>query len=304
MDSPPKARKTLSPAMSRGNSGKFFRCFKPAVVEDGDYGRGDMEERGPGEEPLFAYIAVKEDDGRLVQEIPPVGEGDDGSDDRGKNKKKKKKGLQLLSRASKAIFFEKSLAKKIQNRKSTKNSPESIGNLSTEAERILKLMHQNSGDRVSDNDSVGVTESSLSTSSHSSVVATTSPSLSSSRSSSTNSSLRGRTQSSTRSSSFNSKQVQLGTVEDSRERPSSSDNSAICLLLLTLLVLVLWGKVCAIVCTSTWLLFVPRWSIVKRPKSSLESGDDSSDVDSAEYKKKIILQGLLQRKRSRGAQPF
>lgn len=294
MDSPPKATKRASPAMSRGNSGKFFRCFKPAVAEDVDDGRGVKE-------PLFAYIAVEENDGRFVQKIPPGGEGDDGSDDRGK---KKKKGLKLFSRASKAVFFEKSLVKKIQNRKSTKDSLESISNLSTEAERILKLMHQNSGDRVSDNDSVRVTESSVSTSSHSSVVATTSPSLSSSRSSSTNSSLRGRTRSSTRSSSFNSKQIQLGTVEDSKERPSSSENSAICLLLLTLLVLVLWGKVCAIVCTSTWLLFVPRWSIAKRPKSTSESGDDSSDVDSAEYKKKIILQGLLQRKRSPGAQPF
>lgn len=191
----------------------------------------------------------------------------------------------------------------MQKRKSTKDSLESINNLSTKADRILKLMHQNSGGRVSDNDDVRITESDASTSLHSSVTTTTSPSLSSSRSSSTNSSLRGRTQLSTRSSSFNSKQIQPSAIEDGKERPLLAENSAICLLLLTLLVLVLWGKVCAIVCTSTWLFLVPRWSIINCTKSPLENCEDSSYVDSAEYKKKIILEGLLQRKRSRGAQP-
>ncbi|KAI6687370.1 hypothetical protein NL676_024198 [Syzygium grande] len=272
--SPPEAAKRPSPAMSRSSSSsKFFRCFKPAVADDDG---GNEEGKRGSDEPLFAYVATKEDDGRVVSKIPPGGEGDDGSDDR--RKKKKKKGLKLFSRASKAVFSETSLEKKMQKRKSTKDSLESINNLSTKADRILKLMHQNSGGRVSDNDDVWITESDASTSLHSSIATTTSPSLSSSR--------------------FN-----LSAVEDGKERPLSAENSAICLLLLTLLVLVLWGKVCAIVCTSTWLFLVPRWSIINCTKSPLENCDDSSYVDSAEYKKKIILEGLLQRKRSRGAQP-
>ncbi|XP_030551002.2 uncharacterized protein At5g23160-like [Rhodamnia argentea] len=300
VDSPPKAKKRPSPAMSRSNSAstKFFRCFKPAVVDDGD---GGDEGKRVSDEPLLSQVAAEENDGRALQKIRPADKGDDGSDDRAK-KKKKKKGLKLFSRASMAVFFEASLAKKMQKRKSTKNSHESINSLSTEADRILKLMHQNSGSGVSDNDNVQTTESDASTSSRSSVATTFSPSLGSSRSSSTNSSLRGTTKSSIPSGSFNSKQIQSSALEDSKERrPSSSDNSAVCLLLLTLLVLVLWGKVCAIICTSTWLLFVPRWSTTKCTKpSSEENGGDYSNMDSAEYKKKIILEGLLQRKRSLG----
>lgn len=75
-----------------------------------------------------------------------------------------------------------------------------------------------------------------------------------------------------------------------------SSNTGLSLLLLSLLVLIFWGKVCAILCTSTWLFFMPGQS---------KGGDlavnmvGMLDVDSDEYKKRIILEGLLERNRSR-----
>lgn len=72
-----------------------------------------------------------------------------------------------------------------------------------------------------------------------------------------------------------------------------------CLIFISLLVLVLWGKVCAIVCTSTWLYFVPHWNHDK--KIMPENVTDSSKFDSKEYKKKIVIEGLLERDHSRGS---
>ncbi|KAL3733671.1 hypothetical protein ACJRO7_023098 [Eucalyptus globulus] len=297
MDSPPKAKTRPSPTASCSGGGKFFQCFKPAVLDDNEGGNGCK--RGV-DETFFACVAEEENEGRALRKVPSGDKGDDGSDEEDRGKKKKKRGeeegLKLLARASKAVLFETSLATKSRKKKSAKNSLKSISNLSMEADRILKSMDQNSGSRVSDNDKARTTESGVTSSSHSSAAGTVLPSLRSLRSSSTNSSLRRRRQSSTRSSPFNSKQIQSSAVEDGKERPPPpSENSIICLLLLTLSVLVLWGKVCAIVCTSIWLLVVSRWSIIKCAKSPLDVDDDRSNVDSAEYKKKIIplASGLL-----------
>ncbi|KAL1550571.1 hypothetical protein AAHA92_18515 [Salvia divinorum] len=66
----------------------------------------------------------------------------------------------------------------------------------------------------------------------------------------------------------------------------------------TLVVMMIWGKVWAIVCAAAWFYFVPRF----RPKMDesyavkFRSGEsDGVDFDSWEYKKKVVLQGLLHR---------
>lgn len=74
-------------------------------------------------------------------------------------------------------------------------------------------------------------------------------------------------------------------------------SSGLCLILLSLLVLVMWGKVCAIVCTSTWLFLVPRLGSWNK---SFRLMDNSRKIDYEEQKKKIIMEGLLQRNRNRG----
>ncbi|KAL7143257.1 hypothetical protein ABFS83_08G180100 [Erythranthe nasuta] len=69
-----------------------------------------------------------------------------------------------------------------------------------------------------------------------------------------------------------------------------------CIFLVCLGALVFWGKVFAIVtCTSTWLFVYPghRFQRVDSPVN-----DVSNIVDSEGYKKRVVMEGLLERNRS------
>ncbi|XP_065859910.1 uncharacterized protein [Euphorbia lathyris] len=73
-------------------------------------------------------------------------------------------------------------------------------------------------------------------------------------------------------------------------------NTGLCLILVALLVLVVWGKLFAILCTSAWLFFLPNWSKGKMLLKGRLKAEESMDRE--EYNKKIIMEGLLDRKRS------
>ncbi|GMJ13029.1 hypothetical protein like AT5G23160 [Hibiscus trionum] len=82
---------------------------------------------------------------------------------------------------------------------------------------------------------------------------------------------------------------------------SSSSSNAVFWLVISLAMTVFWGKICAILFASIWLYFLPR---LQRPAGvieNLESIKRSSEKTSKDYKKKVIMEGLLQRKQSRGA---
>ncbi|KAK7310254.1 hypothetical protein RJT34_07654 [Clitoria ternatea] len=70
-------------------------------------------------------------------------------------------------------------------------------------------------------------------------------------------------------------------------------------LAVTLVIMIFWGRLCAILCTSVWLYFVPRFrnsGVVndsEDPHKTMKSKD--VDMDSEEYKKKVIMEGLLER---------
>lgn len=66
-----------------------------------------------------------------------------------------------------------------------------------------------------------------------------------------------------------------------------------CLPLICLLVLIFWGKVFAILCTSMGF-FMVRWS----RRCALPEDSKSSEFDSYEHKKKVIMEGLLRRDRA------
>ncbi|MED6220807.1 hypothetical protein PIB30_048399 [Stylosanthes scabra] len=70
-------------------------------------------------------------------------------------------------------------------------------------------------------------------------------------------------------------------------------------VMVTLVIMLLWGRLCAIVCTSTWLYFVHRFRLVhENGVVMVENTIDSSkelDLDSNLYKKKVVLEGLLER---------
>ncbi|KAL4383089.1 hypothetical protein GQ457_15G012340 [Hibiscus cannabinus] len=74
------------------------------------------------------------------------------------------------------------------------------------------------------------------------------------------------------------------------------------IITVTLIIMVLWGRVCAILCTSAWLYICARFRTRTRSKgneSTANSNSDDSYLNSKEYKKKVVLEGLLQRN-----QPF
>ncbi|EYU33566.1 hypothetical protein MIMGU_mgv11b016037mg, partial [Erythranthe guttata] len=84
-----------------------------------------------------------------------------------------------------------------------------------------------------------------------------------------------------------------------RKRISNYCNPSLdqmCIFLVWLGALVFWGKVFAIVtCTSTWLFVYPGHRF-QRVDSSVN--DVSNIVDSEEYKKRVVMEGLLERNRS------
>lgn len=67
----------------------------------------------------------------------------------------------------------------------------------------------------------------------------------------------------------------------------------------TLVIMLIWGKVCAILCTCAWLYMVPR--LRRTVVDSRERNSGGLDFESVEYKKKVVLEGLLKRDRRRVA---
>ncbi|XAR56602.1 hypothetical protein NMG60_11037150 [Bertholletia excelsa] len=76
-----------------------------------------------------------------------------------------------------------------------------------------------------------------------------------------------------------------------------SSNVGLCLLLVCLLILAFCGRICAIFFTSTLLYLVPRRIVEK--VDSPEYGVNSPEIDLEEQKKRVVLEGLLQRGRGR-----
>ncbi|XP_077220711.1 uncharacterized protein LOC143854565 [Tasmannia lanceolata] len=72
-------------------------------------------------------------------------------------------------------------------------------------------------------------------------------------------------------------------------------------LMVALAILLLWGRICAILCTSAWFYFITRRRTATEPVEVAGKKVDSGnpDIDSDEYKKKVIMEGLLERNRPR-----
>ncbi|MCD7473009.1 hypothetical protein HAX54_014541 [Datura stramonium] len=82
---------------------------------------------------------------------------------------------------------------------------------------------------------------------------------------------------------------------------SSDDNFdsiiGMSILMVTLLIMLFWGKACAIVCTCAWFYFLPRFRPGNEAIVAGKNGGVAGDVDvnSDDYKKKVVLEGLLER---------
>ncbi|GLT87076.1 hypothetical protein SLE2022_051770 [Rubroshorea leprosula] len=64
------------------------------------------------------------------------------------------------------------------------------------------------------------------------------------------------------------------------------------IILVTLIIMLFWGRLCAILCTSAWLYFYPRLR-----KHDIDTKAKFSNLNSEEYKKKVVMEGLLERRK-------
>ncbi|KAK9048160.1 hypothetical protein SSX86_032878 [Deinandra increscens subsp. villosa] len=95
-----------------------------------------------------------------------------------------------------------------------------------------------------------------------------------------------------------------GGVRTKTQRPAGGEfdfdsRIGMSVILVILFMVVLWGKLFAILCTSAWLFIAPRLVAAgghsgDKLKLPPESGDNL-DLESVEYKKKVVLEGFLQR---------
>ncbi|KAJ6763754.1 hypothetical protein OIU79_024324 [Salix purpurea] len=104
-----------------------------------------------------------------------------------------------------------------------------------------------------------------------------------------------------------SESTKLSRIKNSRKpnqelefKAKIMDKSSIYLfLIISLTVIVLWGKLCAIFFTIIWLYFLPRKQHnPSRPRNVIRSlwlPEKEENIDQRCYKKKVIMEGLLER---------
>jgi len=88
---------------------------------------------------------------------------------------------------------------------------------------------------------------------------------------------------------------------DNAQKHGSEDgggcfDAGLCLFVICLLLLLFWGQSFATLCTSIWFCLIPR-----RARYYVSAGDG---LDFEEYKKKLIMQGRLERNHARRVNPF
>lgn len=73
----------------------------------------------------------------------------------------------------------------------------------------------------------------------------------------------------------------------------------ISIIVLTLMIMLVWGRLCAILCTSAWCYFLPRLrdvaALAKRKRSHIDGSAYVPDLNSESYKRKVVLDGFLGR---------
>ncbi|KAK4373465.1 hypothetical protein RND71_008849 [Anisodus tanguticus] len=101
-----------------------------------------------------------------------------------------------------------------------------------------------------------------------------------------------------------------GKVNDERssqrQEQALSDNFdsiiGMSILMVTLLIMLFWGKACAIISTCAWFYFLPRFRPENEATVAGKIGRvaDGVDMNSEEYKKKVVLEGFLERNHKNG----
>ncbi|KAF7112982.1 hypothetical protein RHSIM_RhsimUnG0172600 [Rhododendron simsii] len=281
---------------------KLFKCFRPAAIDD-DPIKPDATD-GSGNS-IFTSISGKGKSGKISNSLSGekgkvYSEGGDAGGDRSN----KKRSHRSFSAAVKAVLFDASLTKKSsRNRKARQISNSSNINMSSEiSQKVSKSSHDQVKASKRDSSAAGdwkTNYSYWSSSLDSSFPTTysTDHSLSSSRVSSL---ALDSAPWSEHKESFGA-----GSAESERiDRFISTDNVreyrrvdiGLCMFLVSFSVLIFWGRVCAIFCTS--MLFL----LFDGPNKRIDSARcriELPEIGSEEHKKKVIMEGLLERNHSR-----
>ncbi|XP_010423122.1 PREDICTED: uncharacterized protein At5g23160-like [Camelina sativa] len=73
----------------------------------------------------------------------------------------------------------------------------------------------------------------------------------------------------------------------------------ISVIILTLMIMLVWGRLCAILCTSAWCYVLPRVrdaaALAKRKRNGSDGSAFVSDLNTESYKRKVVLDGFLGR---------
>ncbi|XAR67520.1 hypothetical protein NMG60_11002300 [Bertholletia excelsa] len=267
-----------------GRRRRLLMCFRPVRIEGGSAaGRViaiDSEAEGEEEKMVIPHILThgteklkgSSEDSRVASE---------GGLPKGAKLRRK------FCRMVKAVLFETALVRKVRRRKDRQSNLSESGSLKSErtpdSEPLSRASSQRQGNGTSLSRWSVIDPSSLTADSISSSCA------SSQREGAISVFESKQADPSPRKclfSVFESKQVDATMA--SKERYSS--NYGLCLMVLCLLILVVWGRTCAIFCTSTCLFLVPPR--VKRVESLRRC------VDSPEQKRRVVMEGLLRRNRS------
>ncbi|KAF8414014.1 hypothetical protein HHK36_002012 [Tetracentron sinense] len=270
--------------MVKGEKNKFLLCFRPLDMD------GAIKSEGT-EDPVFSYIAVEKKDNYMIPAILSSLSEKENS----KISPRKRNARQVFSRVLRAVMFETSLIKKVRSRKVRQDLCRSDSNLSAKSEKFSDINRRKSSE--DDGRKIDSTvSSSLSSSCSSSTTSTyVMPESKNSRSLADQKESFG-------SNCFEQKQSKKNLQDPQRKTKGTvtrcfSSSAGLYLLLISLSIMIFWGRICAIFCTSAWLYFVYRWNSGDGPP---ENGNKSPEMDSREYKKKVIMEGLLERNRHRG----
>ncbi|XP_073285438.1 uncharacterized protein [Primulina huaijiensis] len=225
---------------------------------------------------------------------PVFADEDPGCDSESSVGRRKRAGGGFAS-AMKAVFFKTSSAKKYRNKKSGQESFRSNSGYSSSSANAKFVNTKKNPEELL-----------LRTNSNASSIfspSVTDSSRSSSRSSSISSNSRSGSERIKRSASSLDFKKNLNPQAVKRDGEKCGCTVGMCMFFICLVALVFWGKVFAIVtCTSACLFLAP---CRRRLESAASSVDLSLNyvIDSEENKKRVIMEGLLERNRPRVLQP-
>lgn len=85
--------------------------------------------------------------------------------------------------------------------------------------------------------------------------------------------------------------------EDDKEALDSNSVIGLSVIVVVLVLMLFLGKLYAILCTSAWFYMIPRLTTAVDSNVKLTNALDSNvpDLNSDEHKKRVVLEGLLQR---------